>query len=358
MRILLVAAALLSVGAASGGRRTPRFHHRESRRLRRRPVPRERGAVRQAGCERLLPGAELFAGGIVPQGRPGRGYRRQRGAPPAAVQSAAIGSRSSARAELSAVRPSQGAPGVPAAGAARVARRADFSHPCGRHGRGPCDDRRDHSQERRLRRARPQRRAAQARRVPAVPAQRGREPRLAGALAHLCRTATASACPEWRILVTLGQFETMTGKAIGAHSHMHKTKVLARRPRARRAQAGACGAKTAPTGAKAFLSLTPAGRAIYRGSRAGRARLRADACSKRSTRRPRRLRAGSARIDRTIGRARGPRPIAPSRSPRERGVCHARIPVKLYSYFRSSAAYRRASRSISRAWPTRPCRST
>jgi hypothetical protein len=31
--------------------------------------------------------------------------------------------------------------------------------------------------------------------------------------------------PEWRVLVTLGQFGVMTGKAIGAHSHMHKTKV-------------------------------------------------------------------------------------------------------------------------------------
>src|SRR5262249_10543290 len=31
--------------------------------------------------------------------------------------------------------------------------------------------------------------------------------------------------PEWRVLVTLGQFGMMTGKAIGAHSHMHKTKV-------------------------------------------------------------------------------------------------------------------------------------
>src|SRR6195256_2825547 len=31
--------------------------------------------------------------------------------------------------------------------------------------------------------------------------------------------------PEWRVLVTLGQFGLMTGKAIGAHSHMHKTKV-------------------------------------------------------------------------------------------------------------------------------------
>src|SRR3954471_21728908 len=31
--------------------------------------------------------------------------------------------------------------------------------------------------------------------------------------------------PEWRVLVTLGQYGTMTGKDIGAHSHMHKTKV-------------------------------------------------------------------------------------------------------------------------------------
>src|SRR5580698_8419336 len=31
--------------------------------------------------------------------------------------------------------------------------------------------------------------------------------------------------PEWRILVTLGEFEAMTAKAVGAHSHMHKTKV-------------------------------------------------------------------------------------------------------------------------------------
>jgi DNA-binding MarR family transcriptional regulator len=69
--------------------------------------------------------------------------------------------------------------------------------------------------------------------------------------------------PEWRILVTLGQFETMTAKAIGAHSHMHKTKVsravgtlekrkliVRRENRADRREA--------------FLSLTPAGRAIYR----------------------------------------------------------------------------------------------
>lgn len=31
--------------------------------------------------------------------------------------------------------------------------------------------------------------------------------------------------PEWRVLVTLGEFGVMTGKAVGAHTHMHKTKV-------------------------------------------------------------------------------------------------------------------------------------
>jgi DNA-binding MarR family transcriptional regulator len=31
--------------------------------------------------------------------------------------------------------------------------------------------------------------------------------------------------PEWRVLVTLGQHGIMTGKAIGSHTYMHKTKV-------------------------------------------------------------------------------------------------------------------------------------
>jgi DNA-binding MarR family transcriptional regulator len=68
--------------------------------------------------------------------------------------------------------------------------------------------------------------------------------------------------PEWRVLVTLGQFGMMTGKAIGAHSHMHKTKVsravalLERRKlltrRVNRADLR-----------ESFLTLTPAGRAMY-----------------------------------------------------------------------------------------------
>jgi len=68
--------------------------------------------------------------------------------------------------------------------------------------------------------------------------------------------------PEWRVLVSLGQFGVMTGKAIGERTHMHKTKVsravaeLERRKwlsrRANRSDMR-----------EAFLSLTPAGRAVY-----------------------------------------------------------------------------------------------
>lgn len=68
--------------------------------------------------------------------------------------------------------------------------------------------------------------------------------------------------PEWRVLVTLGEFGMMTAKAVGLHSHMHKTKVsravalLERRKlvtrRVNRADQR-----------EAFLSLTPAGRDIY-----------------------------------------------------------------------------------------------
>ena len=68
--------------------------------------------------------------------------------------------------------------------------------------------------------------------------------------------------PEWRVLVTLGQYGMMTGKAIGAHSHMHKTKVSRavallenRKLLARRANRADL--------REAFLTLTPAGRTMY-----------------------------------------------------------------------------------------------
>ncbi|MCL4712293.1 MAG: MarR family transcriptional regulator [Pseudorhodoplanes sp.] len=68
--------------------------------------------------------------------------------------------------------------------------------------------------------------------------------------------------PEWRVLVTLGQYGVMTGKVIGRHSHMHKTKVSRavallekRKYITRRINREDL--------REAFLSLTPAGRSIY-----------------------------------------------------------------------------------------------
>jgi len=68
--------------------------------------------------------------------------------------------------------------------------------------------------------------------------------------------------PEWRVLVTLGEFGAMTAKAVGLHSHMHKTKVsravalLERRKLLTRKV-------NRDDMREAFLSLTPAGRDIY-----------------------------------------------------------------------------------------------
>lgn len=68
--------------------------------------------------------------------------------------------------------------------------------------------------------------------------------------------------PEWRVLVTLGQFGVMTGKAIGAHSHMHKTKVSRAVALLERRKLVARKANRADL-REAFLSLTPAGREMY-----------------------------------------------------------------------------------------------
>lgn len=68
--------------------------------------------------------------------------------------------------------------------------------------------------------------------------------------------------PEWRVLVTLGQYGVMTGKAVGAHTHMHKTKVSRavalledRKLLVRRANRADM--------RESFLSLTAPGRDIY-----------------------------------------------------------------------------------------------
>jgi DNA-binding MarR family transcriptional regulator len=68
--------------------------------------------------------------------------------------------------------------------------------------------------------------------------------------------------PEWRVLVTLGQFGMMTGKAIGTHSHMHKTKVSRAVALLERRKLIARRANRADL-RESFLTLTPAGRAMY-----------------------------------------------------------------------------------------------
>jgi DNA-binding MarR family transcriptional regulator len=68
--------------------------------------------------------------------------------------------------------------------------------------------------------------------------------------------------PEWRVMATVGQFGAMTAKEIGAHSHMHKTKVS-------RAVANLTKRKLLQRKVnrqdlrEAFLSLTAQGTAIY-----------------------------------------------------------------------------------------------
>jgi DNA-binding MarR family transcriptional regulator len=68
--------------------------------------------------------------------------------------------------------------------------------------------------------------------------------------------------PEWRVLVTLGQYGMMTAKAVGVHSHMHKTKVSRAVALLERRKLVARKANRDDL-REAFLSLTPAGREIY-----------------------------------------------------------------------------------------------
>lgn len=68
--------------------------------------------------------------------------------------------------------------------------------------------------------------------------------------------------PEWRILVTLGQYGEMTGKALGAHTHMHKTKV-SRAAAALEKRRFVTRKANRDDRREALLSLTSTGRGIY-----------------------------------------------------------------------------------------------
>ncbi len=88
--------------------------------------------------------------------------------------------------------------------------------------------------------------------------------------AHLVSTALSRiyadrykiGVPEWRVLVTLGELDAMTAKAIGIHTYMHKTKVSRAVALLERRKLVARRANRADL-REAFLSLTPAGREIY-----------------------------------------------------------------------------------------------
>jgi DNA-binding MarR family transcriptional regulator len=68
--------------------------------------------------------------------------------------------------------------------------------------------------------------------------------------------------PEWRVLVTLGQNGVMTGKAVGAQTHMHKTKVSRAVAQLEQRKFVTRRANRADL-RESLLSLTPAGRAVY-----------------------------------------------------------------------------------------------
>jgi DNA-binding MarR family transcriptional regulator len=68
--------------------------------------------------------------------------------------------------------------------------------------------------------------------------------------------------PEWRVLVTLGENGVMTGKAIGAQTHMHKTKVSRAVAQLEERKLVTRRANRADL-RESFLTLTSAGRSVY-----------------------------------------------------------------------------------------------
>jgi DNA-binding MarR family transcriptional regulator len=82
------------------------------------------------------------------------------------------------------------------------------------------------------------------------------------ALAHVYAERYKIGVPEWRVLMTLGQFGMMTAKEIGTHSHMHKTKVSRAVALLERRKLVARRTNRADR-REAFLSLTVAGREVY-----------------------------------------------------------------------------------------------
>jgi DNA-binding MarR family transcriptional regulator len=68
--------------------------------------------------------------------------------------------------------------------------------------------------------------------------------------------------PEWRVIATLGEFGSMTAKAIGAHSHMHKTKV-SRAVSVLQERGWVLRKVNASDQRETFLALSTKGRSVY-----------------------------------------------------------------------------------------------
>ena len=107
--------------------------------------------------------------------------------------------------------------------------------------------------------------------------------------------------PEWRVLVTLGENGVMTGKAVGAHTHMHKTKVSRAVAQLEQRKLLTRRANRADL-REAFLSLTPAGRAVYEELAPSALEFTDPARRGGRARRPCRLRPRHEATDQTLGR--------------------------------------------------------
>ncbi|MCY1708754.1 MarR family winged helix-turn-helix transcriptional regulator [Pannonibacter sp. SL95] len=83
------------------------------------------------------------------------------------------------------------------------------------------------------------------------------------ALSRIYADRFGIAIPEWRVVATIGQFGKVTARDVGAHSHMHKTKVS----RAVAVLEGLGYVARTPNPVdmrESFLELTPKGAAMYR----------------------------------------------------------------------------------------------
>ncbi len=81
-------------------------------------------------------------------------------------------------------------------------------------------------------------------------------------LSRLYQKRYGLSIPEWRVLATLGQYDSMTAKQIGQHSHMHKTKV-SRAVTALECRGFIARSVNADDNRESFLSLTTSGRQTY-----------------------------------------------------------------------------------------------